>query len=405
MRSLISVFVVMFTLLAFGVVNPKSSLKKAESLIGDYSQISTARQLVNAALADSLLSRDAKTHYVAGKIENCIYEHGYKQLSINRNNPNIDKVAMSEALISAYRHFMYTMEYDTIRDKKGQIKPKYTKDVLQWLDNVYPYFYTAGIELMNKKKYFPAAFDAFTIYGELPSQRIASTTIKQTTDSMRANSFFYAGVMAYYAEQYEKALDSFEKARERGFKKKELFINEITSIQKLSSAGVISTDSATRRITTLSREAHNLYHLTDPVFIQKFVAGNILLSQPDSAISEIELALNKYPESIILHQLKGDLMIAIKNYKQAETEYKICADSKEANIDMLRAAAKLLVYNGVEQLKDMAKLTTKKAKQYKKNIIDTYFTPATQYIERALKLQSIDNELRELQELINYYSV
>ena len=62
-------------------------LKNAEKLIGNAAEIVQARKYISEAMADTLLERQAYTHYLAGKIEKELYRHYYKKLSINRKRP------------------------------------------------------------------------------------------------------------------------------------------------------------------------------------------------------------------------------------------------------------------------------------------------------------------------------
>ena len=100
-------------------------LKNAEKLIGNAAEIVQARKYISEAMADTLLERQAYTHYLAGKIEKELYRHYYKKLSINRNDPSVDHTAMADALINAYREFVTTMSLDTLTDKKGRKKTTY----------------------------------------------------------------------------------------------------------------------------------------------------------------------------------------------------------------------------------------------------------------------------------------
>lgn len=381
--------------------SPRKNLKQAEKLIGDYSKVGRARELVKEALSDSTFMPDAFAYNVAGRVEREAYRHFYKMLSINRKDPSVDHVAMSDALMDAYSYFVKCMELDSVLDKKGQLKVKYSPELADWISVSAPAMYNAGIAYMNKKQYYPKAYSAFIRFAELPDKPYYKP-LTPMSDSIRANAFFYGGVMAYNAHEYDKAFSAFDKARKHGYARKEVYLNQISALSHIAKTKPTLRDSLGRRVTEIARcglERHGVGQT--PLFIQKYVAGMILDNSPELALAAIDTALVSHPDMVMLHTMKAGVYASMNRYDDAVAEYRKAADYETADTNTLKTASKYMATIGIDKL-DSIKGRGRDARSKAKAVRDRYLRPALDYANRAAQMNPEDPEIQNTIETVTY---
>lgn len=381
---------------------PKSA-KQAEKLIGNFAQIDKARKLIAEALKDTTTTPEAHTYFIAGRIEREAYKHFYKLLSINKKDPSVDHIAMADALMGAYGYFTKCIALDSVYDKKGRLKVKYSPDIAQWISSSAPAMYNAGITYLNKKLYYPKAHDAFITYANLPQLPYFTPTPESAiTDSLRANACFYGGVMAYNAKEFEAAVAAFVKARKYGYTKKEVFLNEISALTQLAKADTTKLKTLSACITSVAGEGLKYHDVeTTPIFIQKYVAGMLMEGKPELAMVAIDTALIRHKDMVMLHTMKAGVYASTGNTEAAIAEYRIAADNEKADAETLKAASKYIAQYGISKL-DEVKGRNKEARNKINEIRNTYLKPALLYAQKAASALPNDPEIANTIETVKY---
>lgn len=387
--TIVVAFLLSITWLAVNAASPKPSktakkaFKQAERIMNDPSKAGEARKQIAEALLDSAYISDPKAYYIAGKIEATQYQEGMKKLSINRNDPNVDRIKMADALMSALKYYEKTISLDTVVDSKGNKRTTYSNQLMDWITNQVPQFYNSGIAYLNKKLYYPQAYNAFMAYAESPDRFENRNAVAEITDSARANGYFYAGVMAFNAGDYAVSAEAFEKARGYKYPKKEALINEMVCYRRLADADSTFLPEAMSKMTAIAGEGVQKYGLTTPMFIQKFAAGNIWSGEAEKAIVAIDSLLTLYPENAsLLNSLRGEADIALNDTEAAIADYMKAASDSSASFNTLLNASKLLAAKGIEEADKVAG-SSKAAKKKRKQIKDTWLVPAKEYAIRA----------------------
>ena len=109
------------------------------------------------------------------------------------NPQSVDKTAMSDALIEGYNIFMKLLPLDSIPNEKGQVKPKYSKKIVNTVvGHVNDFNNTAALTYYNDKKFYPRAYEAFMIYADMPDVPAFADAGKVLPDSLRATGYFNA---------------------------------------------------------------------------------------------------------------------------------------------------------------------------------------------------------------------
>lgn len=356
----------------------KKALKQAERLVNSADKAAEARGHIKEALADSVLAADAKTYYIAGKIEAGQFNEDLKHLSINRNDPKVDKVRMGDALMSARDYYIKAMERDTIIDSKGRVQTRYSAQLDEWINAQTPHYYNAGIAYLNKKLYYPQAYNAFLAYAETP--RNSSYVV---TDSARAKAYFYAGVMAFNAKEYKVSAESFAHARQYHYPRKEVLINEMVCLRRIADADSTFLPEAMDRITSISREGVDRFGVNPPLFVQKYVAGRIHSGDFIGAIAMIDSLSNVYPSSkSLLYSLRGVTKIAMRDTVAAIDDFVVASEDSTALFQTLLFTSKLMARKGISELSSI-RSTGRHAKKESRQLKEKWLKPARQYAERA----------------------
>lgn len=356
----------------------KKALKQAERLVNSADKAAEARGYIKEALADSVLAADAKTYYIAGKIEAGQFNEDLKHLSINRNDPKVDKVRMGDALMSARDYYIKAMERDTTIDSKGRVQTRYSDQLDEWINAQTPHYYNAGIAYLNKKLYYPQAYNAFLAYAETP--RNSSYVV---TDSARAKAYFYAGVMAFNAKEYKVSAESFAHARQYHYPRKEVLINEMVCLRRIADADSTFLPEAMDRITSISREGVDRFGVNPPLFVQKYVAGRIHSGDFIGSIAMIDSLSNVYPSSkSLLYSLRGVTKIAMRDTVAAIDDFVVASEDSTALFQTLLFTSKLMARKGISELSSI-RSTGRHAKKESRQLKEKWLKPARQYAERA----------------------
>ncbi len=93
---------------------------------------------------------------------------------INPKDPSVNPLEMGEQLLNGYQEFLKALSLDSVPNAKGEIKPKFSKDIASKINGHFNDYFNAGGTFYNEKKFYPEAYEAFMIYGNMPSKSFAS---------------------------------------------------------------------------------------------------------------------------------------------------------------------------------------------------------------------------------------
>lgn len=359
----------------------EKALKQAEKLSSDVTKAGDARKNIADALKDSVLAGEAKTYYVAGRIGDNIYNDYVKKLSINPKDPKVDKGKMADALMDAYHNFTRAIELDTVTDRKGRIKTKYSPELALWIHTHIPQFYNAGIQYTSRKEYYPKACEAFEVYATYPEKPYA-VPHPEHNDSTLANAFFYAGVCAYNGGEYKHAAGDFQKAIAHNYPRQEALLNQMVCYRRMAENDSTLTRESLIKITELAQEGLRLYGYSSPVYIQKFVAGALQLDRKNDALDAITSLLIKNPGDTRLLSLKAETLALTGLQDDAIPVYMQVSKADDVDFPTLLAAAKLLTHKGITEL-NKVQTSGRTARKKRKEICAKWLTPALEIADKA----------------------
>lgn len=361
----------------------KKALKQAERLLRTPNKAEDGRKYIEEALQDSVLASEPATYIIAGKIEAALFNENIKKLSINRKDPNVDRVKMADELMGARKYYLKAFALDSVANEKKRLKTSEIAGLKEWIADQTPHFYNSGIAYLNKKLYYPQAYEAFMAYAEMPDSGSYSSVAAKMNDSVRANAYFYAGVMAFNAKEYKTSAESFELARRFKYPRKEVLVNEMVCYRRLADADTSYLSQAMRSITEISKEGIAKYGVEPPLFIQKYVAGCLWEGSGERSVVCIDSLIALYPESSsLLLSLRGETHLAMADTTAAIEDYKEASKDSLAGFQTLLTTSKLLARKGIDELSKVTG-TGRAAKKKSRQIKDTWLKSAIEYAERA----------------------
>lgn len=297
------IFTALCGLAAFSMGAQQANVDQAKKLAGKTDKIGEARTLIKEALQNPETAGKALTLYTAGKIEWDAYDkNSAKQLT---NPDGVNPVEMSEELINGYNYFIQVFPLDQLPNEKGEIKPKYTKELQKKIADKRDNFFNAGAILFNEKKFYPEAYEAFMIYGDLPEVKELGNHAPQIPDTLRATSYFNAGISAWYADKLDEAAIAFRKARENNYPQAEACIYELACWQQLEQRDPSREAEAMDKIYAAASAGFEKFGMEKPVFLNNIVNTMVNKNREADALEEVNKAIAIYPENASLYGLRG----------------------------------------------------------------------------------------------------
>jgi len=128
----------------------KKNVSNAEAKLYDPVDYAGAKKLIEAAMEDPTTSNQAKTYWVASQVYFGLFsEQGTKK----DMNQEYDIDDMSNNLIKAVDAYKKVAELDAMPNEKGQVKPKYAKQITQKLNVGADCLFNTAADNYFKQKY------------------------------------------------------------------------------------------------------------------------------------------------------------------------------------------------------------------------------------------------------------
>lgn len=376
----------------------KDAVDQAAKLSGKIDKIADARALIGQAVANPETANDARTYYVAGKVEFDAFDEGFKKRAINPDDPAVNIIDMGNELVNGYNYFLKALPLDSVPNEKGQIKPKHSKDMISRINSHHNDYFNFGGEMFNNKHYYPEAYNAFMIYGDIPSQPWADKAAKAVPDSMIALSYHYAGIGAYSGNSLQDALKAFNKARKAGITDPQNYVYEIACWQNLALRDSTLEDTAKKEIEAVARAGYDRFGISNPLFINNLVNALLQQGRNDDAVALIAAQIDKTPDQPFLYGLRGYVYDRKGDDTASLADYRKAASFENTDIETLKNAAKKIYTSGTVIWNGIEGNQPEKRQDVKVN----YFEAAKAIAERAQALDPADSDVNYILENINY---
>lgn len=376
----------------------KQVVDQAQKLAGKNDKIAEARGLIQQAASNPETQNDARTYFVAGKIEYDAFDNSFKKQMINPNDPSVKPLEMGEQLINGYNNFMKALSLDSVPNAKGEIKPKFSKDIASRLSGHFNDYFNAGGSFYNEKKFYPEAYEAFMIYGQMPSKPYASKEVKSTPDSVVNTAFFNAGISAYAGNNLEAGANAFKHARLNNSDNPQNYIYELACWQYLAGQDSTKVDRAKNEILEIAQAGHKKFGLSQPIFVNNLINSLVLDNKIDEALAEVNALVAANPENASLYGLRGYVNDRKGDDEASVEDYKKAASLPEVDFETLKNAAKKIFKVGTQKWNNIEGATPEQRNEIKTK----YFQYAKDITDKAKAMNAEDSDLQYVIENIDY---
>ena len=375
-------------------------VKQAEKLSGKPDKLAEARGLIKQAIENPETKDQAITYYVAGKIEMDAYDNGFKTKMINPNDPSAQIDAMGQALFDAYNYFLQALPLDSLPNEKGQVKPKYSKDIVNKIKGHQNDFFTVGADYYNNKEYYPQAYNGFVIYGDIPTVLFPNDASIMNQEQV-ATAFFNAGLAASQGGATEASAEAFKKARLAGYEQPEATIYEIACWQTIAQQDESRTSEAQSHIMEAAQAGMDKFGIEQQIFLNNIINSLVSENRTDEALAKLNALIADNPDSSNLYGLRGYVYDRLENDDQSVADYVKAATLPSADFETLKNASNKLYRVGASKLNDLEG-TSPETNAARESIKNDYFLQAQKFAQQANEMQPGDPYIQNILDSIDY---
>lgn len=380
----------------------KQAVDQAAKLSGKIAEIGQARNLIKGAMENPETANDVKTYFTAGKIEYDAYDQARGIQMVNPNDESVKPVEMGKQLINAFNYFIKALPLDSVPNEKGQVKPKYSKDMVGKIAGHTNDYFNCGATFFNEKMYYPEAYQSFMIYADMPDQPFFTDKNRPViSDVDRGTAYFNAGLAAYSGNQVLKSAEAFKRARLAGYAEPEPYIYEIACWQSIMQNDSTMESVAKANIMDVAKAGYEKFGLEPNIFLNNMVNSMVIDNKENEALDFLNGVIAQNPDNANLMGLRGFIYDRMGNDEASEADYRKAANLPGVDFETLKNASKKVFRIGQKKWNDIEGASPE-AVAARKNIHQNYFQAAMDIAEKAGQINPNDDDLLRVIDSIEY---
>jgi tetratricopeptide (TPR) repeat protein len=337
-----------------------------------------ARNLIKSALEDSETKDDAKTWYIAGKVEDAQFTaENMKQILGQQPNEPV----MYEALANSLPYFMEAYKLDQLPNEKGKVKPRFAKSILGTLSSNHVYYLNGGAYYFDQRDYQKAC-DFFEQYLEISDSPFFKDEKIADKDSSYMIVQFYLAVASTQLGDSETAIKNLKRAKDTPYRQNDVYqylcyeymqIQDSVNLEKTLEEG----------LTTFPDSSYYLLNL-----ISIYISSN----RDEQAIRYLNTAIVRDPDNSDLYQAMGSVYEAKKDYAKAEENYLKAVEFAQESPVALSNIGRIYYNQGVVKLAEANLISDAALYNQEKNVAKDLFKKALPYFEKACQINPDERE-------------
>ena len=376
----------------------KAVVDQAAKLSGKEDKLPQARELIQQAIQNPETAKDARTYFVGGKLEYDVYDKARTKQMINPKDESLNPLEMANEVVNGYNLFMQALPLDSVPNEKGQIKPKYSKDIAAKVNDHYQDYWNAAITFYNNKNYYPEAYEAFMIYGNLPKSPLANKFVAAMPDSVANQAFFNAGLSAYAANKLPESAAAFKKGRLNGSDNVQNYIYELACWQYMAQKDSTMEAPAKDAIEEIATAGYKKFGISEMLFIRNLLNAWVQDGKNQQALDLLSEQMGANPDNAALYGLRAYVYDRMNKDEEAIADYLKAASLPDADFETLKAASRKLFNVGAVKLNSLESSDAAGRQQVKAQYFDTAKTIA----DKAKSLNPDDSGIDTIIENIDY---
>ncbi len=365
-KLLILTFLVSLMLSGYGqkgLVSKALSLKEAGKLDEAVKNIENAID-PNNAKADKTINWP-RTWEVRGEVFQAIF---------NSDNKDFKKLS-AEPLTEAYNSYKKALDLDEKKRSANSIKVKLTL-LTNDLTN-------QAVDAFNNDDY-AKALQSFEQIIDVQNIDIIK---KDNPDVVDTVIIFNAGLAAYNAENYDKAIKYYKEAAKYGY-------NEARTYSLIASAHQLNKDTLSA-LQSL-QEGFEKYPGDDGV-LTSLIQIYLDLKKTEDAMKYLDMAIERDPDNATFHFAQGTLFEKIEDEDKAIKAYEAAIKNDETFFNAYYNLGALYYNKGVKQIEVANAIPTSNNKAYEAELekADVWFKEALPFMEKCHEINNDDNMTME----------
>jgi len=310
--------------LAVGSMSAQMQVVKdvEHQLKGDVASYPKAIEILKPAFTNAESAGQAQTWYVAGK---GAFDFVNNAQAMQRVTGEMDTPQAAQFVLDGYAYLQKALPLDSVADSKGKIKTKYSKDIIKQMVNNYDLTLSAGMWFYNDAHDYAKAAEAWQLFFDLPKdEKLVKAGLKVQPDTIVGLYQFYSGCAYSLANNNAPALDSFLKAIELGYNKKEAYDYAITAATQLKDL---------EKAAQIAQDAYEIY--PENSYLGTMINNFLDKKEYDKASALLDPYIVKDPNNGQVYFLKGIIADQQNKMEEAKALYKKAIDLDANNANAL----------------------------------------------------------------------
>lgn len=349
---------------------------KMKALSVDKPNYTEAKSLIEDAIVHEDTKDQAKTLWTAGLVYEKSAENLYK---LQRLNKPVEKGSIGKDAAKAYEYYLLAYDLDNQPNKKGKIKPKFSKKISKSFIMMYQYMFLSNyaIEFYQDEDYTNAYkyFGMHTDILDLPM--VAGAKDVPAKDSTYYEIKYYQGVSAYYAQDMDNALKVFNDIKD-SYKDGNKIYRMIFQIYK-------DTEDKENQIATLNAALDK--YPGEFVFLASLIDFYVSNNEFEKADQFIDKAIQTQPDNVKLYVLKGIMFQNLEDYDNALTFYNKALEMDNQDPENYMNVGRMYYFKAQEMETAASSLQMDAYKKAMKDASDT-FKQSLPFFEKAVELDN-----------------
>ncbi len=346
-------------------------------------------EIITPAFTNPETSQLAQTYYIPGKAMFEEFDKLFGLKSLGRLGEG-DALKMANNLTQGYDYYMKALPLDSVKNEKGKVKTKYSKEIVNTISGHVSDYNEAALSYWDSKDY-KGAFRAWEIFLGLYEKEPFKSKIPVLNDTVIAEVYFNQALAAWQAEMLKEALNSFEKARAKGYNKKQLYDYALGV-----STGLKDNDA----MFLWAERGNELYGKEDANYMGYMINSYLQKKEFDKAFTTIDAAIASDPNNSQYYFVKGVLYDNMDKKADAKAMFAKAIELDDKNVQALTQYGAALCQEAYT-LSDQAPTAVDQNQVFFEQKIKPLFEEAAIYLEKAWQLDN--NNMDALRYLDNIY--